>query len=61
MGTRVMAGHSAGIMRRKGSKGKDPFERHDLKVRSVSICFLTISSFAGAAIPTMWSTAVLST
>ncbi|CAM9815416.1 unnamed protein product, partial [Pylaiella littoralis] len=34
MGTRVMTGHSAsssGAMRRKGSKGKDPFETHDLK------------------------------
>lgn len=30
-----MTGHSAsssGAMRRKGSKGKDPFETHDLKV-----------------------------
>ncbi|CAB1107153.1 unnamed protein product [Ectocarpus sp. CCAP 1310/34] len=34
MGTRRMIEHgarSAGALRRKGSKGKDPFERHDLK------------------------------
>ncbi|CAM9378526.1 unnamed protein product [Ectocarpus sp. 13 AM-2016] len=34
MGTRRMTEHgapSAGALRRRGSKGKDPFERHDLK------------------------------
>lgn len=42
-----MAGHStsSGAMRRKGSKGKDPFGGHDLKVRGRWCLYLRPRSF----------------